>query len=132
MNASRSLGALCASSASRLDSSSDNYFREDIANSPLLISDRGTIILPLLKIAGVAVRVGVVVFMCMFMFVAVAVFMVVVVSVVVSVTSQNHEAQQVGEEAGTANDQNELRVVDLGGFNEASQGFEDDGDAKRD
>jgi hypothetical protein len=60
----------------------------------------------------------------------VVVIVVMVVPMVVPVSSQDDKAQQVGEEAGAAHDQDKLGVVDFGRFDEARQGFKNDGDAE--
>lgn len=50
----------------------------------------------------------------------------------VAMTTENEEADEVGQEAGRANDEHKLGVVDLGRLNESGQGFEDDRDAEGD
>lgn len=69
------------------------------------------------------------------MFLAVAVFMfvlAVLVSVRVAVAAKHHEADEVRGEAEAANNEDELRVGNLGGLKKSGDGLEDDGDAKRD
>lgn len=53
-------------------------------------------------------------------------------SVRVSVAAEDKEADEVGEEAGASNDEDKLGLRDLGGFDETSQGFENDGHAEGD
>lgn len=50
----------------------------------------------------------------------------------VSVTTKDQKSDQVGEEASTTDNEYELRIVDLGWFDESSDGFQDDGDTKCD
>lgn len=57
---------------------------------------------------------------------------VMVVPVRVAMTSEDKESQQVREQASGANNENELGVIDFGGFHKASQSFEYDGDTKGD
>jgi len=64
----------------------------------------------------------------MLMFVVMIMFM----AVVMSVTSQDHKAQQVREQAGTADNKNKLGIIDFGRFDKACQGLENNGYAKRD
>lgn len=45
-------------------------------------------------------------------------------------TTKNNKAKQVRRQTGTSNDENKLRLVDLGGFDESCQSFKNDGDAK--
>lgn len=69
------------------------------------------------------------------MFVAVVVFMfvlAVLVSVRMPVAAKHHETDEVRGEAEAANNEDELRVGNLGGLEEPGDGLEDDGDAKRD
>lgn len=76
------------------------------------------------------VVVSVCVSVCVSLFMVVVVIVVMVVPMVVPVSSQDDKAQQVGEEAGAAHDQDKLGVVDFGRFDEARQGFKNDGDAE--
>ena len=49
-----------------------------------------------------------------------------------TVPTQNDKTNKIGAQAGGANNENELRVVDLGRIDESRDGFEDDGDAEGD
>lgn len=135
VNASSRLGAMGASSPACHGGSLDNHLWEDVTNGPILISEITARVSSLFGIT--AISVGMVMLMRMIVFVVVVVMtmfvvVVVVMSVVMSVTSQDHKAQQVGEQAGTADNKNKLGIVDFGRFDKACQGFENDGYAKRD
>jgi type IV secretory pathway VirB3-like protein len=113
----------------------DNDLWEDVTNGAVFISDITARVSSLFGITAISVGMVVLMLMVVVVFVVVmTVFVVVimVVSVVMSVTSQDHKAQQVGEQAGTANDKNKLGIGDFGRLDKACQGFEDDGHAKRD
>ena len=76
-------------------------------------------------------------FLIVNMVVAVVVAMFVIAVVVsvrmpMAVAAENKEPEQVRGQTGRANDEHELGVVDLGGVDKSSQGFENDGDAKSD
>lgn len=78
---------------------------------------------------------SVVVSMAMVMVVMVMIVIVVsviCVSVRVAMPAEHYEADEVGKQAGTSNDEYELRVADVGGFDESSDGFENDGNAESD
>jgi type IV secretory pathway VirB3-like protein len=113
----------------------DNDLWEDVTNGAVFISDITARVSSLFGITAISVGMVVLMLMVVVVFVVVmTVFVVVimVVSVVMSVTSQDHKAQQVGEQAGTANNKDKLGIVDFGRVDKACQGFEDDGHAKRD
>lgn len=76
-----------------------------------------------LLVSVMAVRVAVV------MAVVVATFF---VAMVVAVTAEDYKAEEVGNKTGNTDNEDELGLVDLGGFDESCEGFEDDGDAESD
>lgn len=45
-------------------------------------------------------------------------------------STENKEADNVGQEANTSHDKNQLRVLDYWRIDESLQGFENDGDTK--
>lgn len=75
---------------------------------------------PTLLVSVMAVRVAVV------MSVVVATFL---VAMVVAVAAEDHEAEEIGNKTCDTDNEDELGLVDLGGFDESGKGFEDDGDA---
>jgi len=50
----------------------------------------------------------------------------------VPVPAEDSKAEEVGDEAQRADDEDELRVCDLGRFDKTGDGLEDDGDAEGD
>lgn len=71
-------------------------------------------------------------FVVMVTMVMVVVVAILFVAVGVTVTTKHNKTEQVGDQASTSNNENKLGLVNLGGFNESSQSFEDDGDAECD
>lgn len=135
VNTSSRLGAVGASSTACHGGPLDNHLWEDVTNGAVFISDITGRVSSLFDIT--AVSMGMVMLMLVIvvvLVVAMTVFVVVIVvmSVVMSVASQDNKAQQVGEQAGAANNKNKLGVVDFGRLDKACQGFENDGHAKRD
>lgn len=64
-----------------------------------------------------------------------SVIMIVVVlagSMRVAMAAEDKETDKVGEQAGRTNNEHELGVIDLGGFDESGQCFEDDGNTEGD
>lgn len=135
VNTSSRLGAVGTGSTGCHGGSLDNYLWEDVTNSPFLISEITARVSSLFDITAASMGMVMLVLMIvvmlvvvMFMFVVVIMFM----AVVMSVTSQDHKAQQVGEQAGTADNKNKLGIIDFGRFDKACQGLENNGYAKRD
>jgi uncharacterized membrane protein len=65
-----------------------------------------------------------------FMVMAFVIMVVVVIAMRVSVAAEHEETNKVGEQAGRANDENELRVLDFGRVDKSGDGFENNGDAQ--
>lgn len=111
------------SSVGALNRSLGNNFWEDITYNTLLVGNIAT------KVVG-----GSALFNCVAMVVVIVVMVMALffIAVGVSMATKNNKSEQVRRQTGTSNNENKLRLVDLGRFHESGQSFEDDGDAKGD
>lgn len=104
--------------------------RVHIVSSPSFFHSSGIIVSMGVR---VSVFVGVLVLMIVRVtFVVVVVVMVMLVAVGVTVAPKDEEPDEVREETRGTDDEDELRIVNLGGFDKSSQGLEDDGYAEGD
>jgi hypothetical protein len=119
------LGAVRRGSVVCRGRSPDDYLRQDICCGAILICSIREIFVgySFLFVAVVVMELAVIVSVVVIMFVAVSVGM--------TVSAEHEEAKEVGEEAGAADNEDELRVGDFGRLDESRQGFEDDGNAER-
>lgn len=82
----------------------------------------------LLFIVGVIMTVVVLVCMLVIVFVVMAISR----AVRVAMATEDEETDEIGEETGASNSEDELRAVDLRGFDESGESLENDGHAKSD
>lgn len=118
-NAPSYIGIIGACSLATGSCPSNDYFREDIADTTVLV--RRLSLDVSLPSVGMTVRM-----------IAVVVVVIVTVGVAMAMPSEDEEADEVGEQSGRSNNQHEFGVIDLGWLDESGQRFEDDGNAKRD
>lgn len=119
-------GVIMEANVAGVGGAGNNSLGEDIANVTLFISH-------FISVEDGGRRVGIV---AMAMGVRVALLFVAVVvatrSVRVTVAAEDEETSQVGRQTSAANSEDKLRIFDLGGFDEAGEGLEDNGNAKGD
>lgn len=101
----------------------DNHFGKDISDDAIFVGNIMRVVsgcVSSFKVVAVAVAV----------FVAFLSMIVTSRAMGVSMSSKNNEAEKIGEQAGTSYDEDELGVVDLGRFDESSEGFKNNRNTK--